>query len=54
MAEGIMRAQISTSGLDSDWQVESAGTWAVNGQPAMGPAIPVMRETGVDLSVHRS
>ncbi len=38
----------------SNWTVASAGTWAVDGQPASSRARRVLLERGVDLSDHRS
>lgn len=36
------------------WRVESAGTWAPEGQPAASRAQMVLRGRGLDLSQHRS
>lgn len=37
-----------------DWRVESAGTWATEGQPAWPAAERAMRERGLDISQHRA
>lgn len=51
MAEALARRALEGRG---DWQVLSAGLAAVNGQPATPHAIRAMRESGIDLSSHRS
>ena len=52
LAEAYLRAAL---GADRDRvQVVSAGTGALDGQPATGPAIEVARRDGVDLAGHRS
>lgn len=52
MAEGLFRARL---GEDAGrWRVESAGTWARNGDPAASRAQLVLQERGIDLSAHRS
>lgn len=35
-------------------EAASAGTWAVQGGPATGPAIAAMAEVGIDLTDHRA
>ena len=37
-----------------NWRVDSAGTWASDGQPAADGTREVMRRRGIDLSGHRS
>ena len=47
MAEGLFRARL---GEDAGrWRVESAGTWARNGDPAASRAQLVLQERGIDL-----
>jgi protein-tyrosine phosphatase len=36
------------------WRVDSAGTWAIPGQPAALEAQQVIAQRGLDLSTHRS
>jgi ribose 5-phosphate isomerase B len=43
-----------SSGMDSSWQVASAGTWAENGEPASFGAHVAMTKRGLSLSSHRS
>ncbi len=52
MAEGLMKRKLADRGLDAKHQVQSAGTWAVNGRPASENAIAVMKERGIDISAH--
>jgi protein-tyrosine phosphatase len=51
MAEALLRRQLAERGVSAD--VMSAG-FLPGGWPAMGPAISVMAELGLDLSSHRS
>ena len=55
IAERLMRAKIPGYGSDeSEWRVESAGTWALEGEPAARIAQKVLSAQGIDLSDHRS
>jgi protein-tyrosine phosphatase len=55
MAAALLRQRLDLLGAQSaDWQVESAGTWAEQDQPATALAIDVMRERGLDISGHQS
>lgn len=51
MAAGIFRALIDD---EPGWQVGSAGTWAIEGLPAMDEVLEIMSRRGVDLSRHRA
>lgn len=51
MAAGIFRALVEE---DNSWQIGSAGTWAVEGLPAVPEAVDIMAARGIDLSRHRS
>jgi protein-tyrosine-phosphatase len=53
MAEALLRRRLEQQGL-TGWQVESAGTWAVDGRPASRHAVQVMADQGIDLTPHRS
>ena len=53
MAEVLLQRRLGQEGL-TDWQVESAGTWAVDGHPASRHAVQVMADQGLDLMPHRS
>jgi protein-tyrosine-phosphatase len=52
-AEALLRQRLEREGL-TGWEVESAGTWTVDGRPASHYAIQVMAERGLDLTPHRS
>ncbi len=52
MAVGLLRERVKAN--PSAWRVESAGTWAVDGNPAALNSCLVMEARGVDLSSHRS
>lgn len=51
MAEHMLRRRL---GVDSDWNVCSAGLAAGYGMTASTPAIEVLAESGIDMSEHRS
>ena len=53
MAEGLLNARIHRLGDDGKLVAHSAGTWALENQPASGHAITVMAERGIDISQHR-
>ncbi len=53
MAAALFKARLAREG-QAGWQVRSAGTWALDGQPASANAIQVMAERGIDLGDHRS
>ncbi len=52
MAVGLLRQRLAARGLDSRYQVRSAGVWAVDGEPASRNAVTVMAERGADISDH--
>ena len=54
MAEALLRARLDQDQERQDWRVESAGTWASDGQPASAYAIAEMLERGIDIRPHRS
>ena len=54
MAEALFKELLAERGVEGDWRVESAGTWALDGQRASAHAEQVMREQGLDISAHRS
>jgi protein-tyrosine-phosphatase len=53
IGQALLRRRLKREGL-SDWEVESAGTWTVDGASASAHAIQLMAEQGVDLAAHRS
>lgn len=55
MAEAIFRSHVQKTRQDwQDWQVESAGTWALDGKPASKNSQLVMARRGLDITGHRS
>lgn len=55
MAEALFRARLQEKEQDwRSWQIESAGTWAAEGQPASMDAQQTMQKRGLDISNHRS
>ncbi len=53
MAEGLLNSKINRMGDAGKLLARSAGTWAMENQPASGHAIAVMAERGIDISKHR-
>ena len=53
MAEVLLRQQVEKEDV-AGWDVESAGTWTVDGERASRYAIQLMAERGLDLISHRS
>ncbi len=53
MAAALFNEKAKRLGEDADWVARSAGTWALEDQPASGHAITVMKERGIDLTPHR-
>jgi protein-tyrosine-phosphatase len=54
MAEGLLRQLLATRGSQGDWDVLSAGTWGQPGLPANQNTLAVLRNRGIDLSLHKS
>ena len=52
MAMAVWRAKVGPS--NPDWRIESAGTWAMDGQQAINRAQVVLREIGLDVREHYS
>jgi protein-tyrosine-phosphatase len=53
LAEVMLRQALSAAG-EQPWRVESAGTWALPGQPATEYSLQEAQRRGLDLSQHRS
>jgi len=51
MAMGLFRKKVSDL---AGWQIESAGTWTVLGQPAASYTQQVLQQRGIDIHDHRS
>jgi len=54
MAMALMRKHVHDLGLEEEWRVESAGTWATEGIGPTDLAIEAMQEQGLSLAEHRS
>ena len=54
MAMVLFRRRLEQAGMASGWRVESAGTWAREGDPAARGSRHAMSEQGLDLSEHSS
>ncbi len=52
MAMAIFRSKVGQ--LNNGWRIDSAGTWAVDGEPAHPKARQVIAEQGLNLDEHRS
>ena len=52
MAMGLMQNKVRDS--INEWSIESAGTWAINGEPAAINTEKVLEERGIDIHSHRS
>lgn len=53
MAAALLNAKIHRAGDEGKLIARSAGTWAMENQPASGHAITAMAERGIDISQHR-
>ena len=53
MATALFNARARGAGEDHLYVARSAGTWALENQPAAGHAITTMAERGIDLTAHR-
>jgi len=54
LAAALFDKYLQDSGEEGYWQVSSAGTWAIPGEPVISLLEPVADELGLDLSGHRS
>jgi protein-tyrosine phosphatase len=53
VVEAVLRDRLAAKGLP-DWRVQSAGTWAQNGQAASRYSREILAERGLDISGHTS
>jgi protein arginine phosphatase len=53
MAAALFNSKAEKNGEVGQWLARSAGTWALENQPASPHAISVMKERGIDLANHR-
>ncbi len=55
MAAAMLRARLQKERSDwQEWRVDSAGTWALDGETAAKNSRQVMAERGIDISDHRA
>ncbi len=54
MAAALLRARLARDPQRCHWTVQSAGTWAVDGEPASENAVTALAGRGIDLSTHRA
>lgn len=53
VVEAILRRRLREEGL-TDWEVGSAGTWALDGNEAALYSVQILAEHGIDITTHRS
>jgi len=54
MAAALFRDQVEQAQLPGEWRIESAGTWANQGEPVSEGARTVLAKRGLDIRQHRS
>ena len=54
MAECMFRALVKQRGLENEWRILSAGTYAMSGAPASQGSQRAMQRRGLSLDGHRS
>lgn len=54
MAMILFQKRLQDADVASEWQVESAGTWARDGEPAASGSRLAVEQFGLDLSAHLS
>lgn len=55
MAVALLRARLKKERADwQNWRVDSAGTWAPDGEPAARNSRQAMAQRGLDISDHRA
>jgi protein-tyrosine-phosphatase len=54
LAATCFQAELMKRGQDKSWIVSSAGTWAMEGYPAMPAAILEARQLGLNIQEHQS
>ena len=52
MAMGLFLDRVSEN--LNDWKVDSAGTWAIEGEPAMTYVLELLQQRDIDISQHLS
>jgi protein-tyrosine-phosphatase len=54
IAMGIFRHMLRERQIQGEWQVDSAGTWGLDGETAALGSIAVMNNIAIDISDHRA
>ena len=54
MAEALFSNLLKQRGEMSDWNVSSAGVWALEGNPASTGGLKALERRGIDLRYHRA
>jgi protein-tyrosine-phosphatase len=55
MAAALFRARLKKERADwQQWQIDSAGTWGLDGEPAAKNSRLIMAERGLDITEHRA
>lgn len=54
IAAACFKAELIKRGQDQNWNVRSAGTWAMDGYPAMPAAILEAEQLGLNIREHQS
>lgn len=52
MAMGLWQAKVGSSA--ANWRIESAGTWAPEGEQPAAKTLMILKERGIDLQSHHS
>ena len=53
-AMALLRQRVKDTPEEAEWLIDSAGTWAEEGKPALAGVIAEMAGRGIDLSKHRA
>ena len=54
MAMALLQQRIKGAPDEAEWLIESAGTWAEDGKPALSGVIAELAQRGIDVSTHRA
>ena len=54
MASALFRQFVTQVGEESNWRIESAGTWALEGAQAASGSVNALRSRGIDLKDHHA
>jgi len=54
MASGLFTAMLDEAQIPGEWRIESAGSWALEGESAATGSQTVMSERAINISKHRA